>query len=88
MTSSMAKINMTQLGRCLKEDWSKEHPMDKVNEYIDNLRRAFDKDKLQEEVKLINSVVTAGEFWHYFKTNTESTKSSPSGRHMDTTRPY
>ena len=33
-----------------KLEW--EHPMEEVNEYIDNLQRAFDADKLQEEVKL------------------------------------
>ena len=56
--------------------------MDKVNKYIDNLQRAFDADKLQDEVKQINAVVTAGEFRHYLKTKKESTESSYSGRHI------
>ena len=68
--------------KVLEERLEWKHPMDEVNKYIDNLRRSFDKDKLQEEVKVINSVVTAGEFRNYFKTKTESTESSPSGRHI------
>ena len=39
-------------------EWT--HPVEEVNEYIDNLQRAFDADKLQDKVKLINAVVTAG----------------------------
>ena len=47
-------------------EWT--HPVEEVNEYIDNLQKAFGADKLQDEVKLINAVVIAGEFRHYFKT--------------------
>ena len=47
-------------------EWT--HPVEEVNEYIDNLQRAFDADRLQEKVKQINAVVTAGEFRHYLKT--------------------
>ena len=43
-----------------------EAPSGEVNEYIDNLQRAFDSDILQDEVKQINAVVTAGKLHHYF----------------------
>ena len=56
--------------------------MEEVNEYIDNLRRDFDADRLQDEVKQINTAVTAGEFRHYLKKKKKSTESSPSGRHI------
>ena len=59
-----------------------EHPMEEVNEWVQQLRRAFKEDELQAETEAINKPITVEEFRRYFKNKDESTKSSPSGRHI------
>ena len=46
-------------------DW--EYPMAEVNEYIDNLSLAYDKEKIKKEEKVINAIIMEGKFWHYFQ---------------------
>ena len=46
-------------------DW--QHPMEEVNDFINNLSRVYDKAALEEKTKLINASITVGEFCHYFK---------------------
>ena len=53
-----------------------------MNEWIDQLQNAFDPDQLKEETDKINCILSTKELVQYYKTKTESTESSPSGRHM------
>ena len=57
--------------------------MEEVNDFINNLAIAYDKEALKEETRRINAVVTAEEFRFYFGNMKESTKLSPLGRHID-----
>ena len=58
------------------------HPMQEVNNLIDQLRHAFDPDQLNEETDKINRILSNEEFVRYFKTKSKSTESLPSGWHM------
>ena len=64
-----------------------KHPMDKVNEFVNNLARVYDEEALAKESNLINAHITAEEFRHCLKNKKESTESSPSGRHIGHYKP-
>ena len=59
-----------------------EHPVAEVNEFIANMKVAFDPVSLEEERAKINEDITPESFRHYFRHKSESTESSPSGRHI------
>ena len=59
-----------------------KYPMEEVNEWVDQLQRAYKEDELQQEVDNINRPISEDEFIKYFKNKDELTKSSPSGRHI------
>ena len=56
--------------------------MEEVKKWVEQLQRAYKEDELQQEVDNINRLISEDEFKTYFKNKDESTKSSPSGRHI------
>ena len=56
--------------------------MEEVNQWVQQLRRAYNKDELQSEIKAINRLILEDNFRKYFKNKDKSTESLPSGRHM------
>ena len=59
-----------------------KHPMEEINRYIDNLKKAHGAESLQEEDSKINAPITTAEFQCYFRRKQESTELSPSGWHI------
>ena len=63
-----------------KLEW--EHPVEEVNDFISNMKIAYDPDALQEEVDKINEDIAADNFRYYFAHKDDSTELSSSGRHI------
>ena len=53
-----------------------------VNNWIRNLKRAYDEEELREEAAKIGAPIKPENFQKFFKDKKESTESSPSKRHM------
>ena len=58
------------------------HPCEMVNNWVKNLKRAYDEETLREEAAKIGAPIEVESFRQYFSTKPESTESSPSKRHM------
>ena len=56
--------------------------MDKINQWVEHLQRAYNEEELQSEVDQINRLILEEEFRTHFKNKDESAESSPLGRHV------
>ena len=59
-----------------------KHPMKEVNEWVDQLKTAYDADTHKDKAAEIDKPITNAEFRKYFKSKKESTESSPLQRHV------
>ena len=57
----MGQTGMTPLKQSWRLDW--KHPIEEVNDYISNMKVAYDPETLAEEAEMINKDVTEEDFF-------------------------
>ena len=63
-----------------KLEW--KDSLKEVNQWVAQLRRAYDEKEIGQEADAINDLVVDEKYIKYFRNKDESTKSSPSRRHI------